>query len=138
MKRLDLRSLPPDVSYVLGDRQSAMLAKIDAGDHKATADYYDNDAIIHGIDTEPICGKSSILACWEDICCSQRAKFEFEPTTVDISAEGDLVFERGRYKTFRGDGSKEVVDHGEFAVVWKRTGDDWKIMADVVESAHVA
>jgi ketosteroid isomerase-like protein len=50
-------------------------------------------------------------------------------TTVEVQGCGDTAWEVGRY-TVPGEGGK-VLDTGDYVVIWKREGGEWKLHRDI-------
>jgi ketosteroid isomerase-like protein len=64
---------------------------------------------------------------WKSVFDSGIAAASLE--TADVEADGSLAYETGRYEMKLKDG--KVADRGKYVVVWKRTGNEWRIHRDI-------
>jgi len=78
-----------------------------------------------------VSGQPAISAFWQGAMDMgiKTAKLE----TVELEAQGDAVFEVGKY-TLGGEGGSQI-DSGKFIVVWKKEGGKWKLHRDIWNSS---
>ena len=55
-------------------------------------------------------------------------------TTLELSVEGQVAIEVGRYEHF--DAESREIDTGKFLVVWRRSGDNWLIDKDSLSTSR--
>ena len=61
---------------------------------------------------------------------------ELRLSTNEIDLQGDTAIEVGTYELM-ADGGVQA-DHGKFLVVWKKTGGEWQLHRDIINTSMPA
>ena len=122
---------PDDGKQQIMNNDEAWLKAVAAKDAKAIAAFYaDNGAILApGIAK----GRDAVEAAWKGFLGMKDFSLTFSPSLVDVAHSGDLAYEIGTYKLGYAT-DKPVHDKGKYVVVWKKSGEDWKVTADIFNS----
>jgi uncharacterized protein (TIGR02246 family) len=111
----------------------AWLKTVATKDPKAIAEFYSEDGAILAPGMPIAKGRSAVEAAWKGLVGMKDFSLTFSPSLVDVAQSGDIAYEIGTYELgFTTD--KPVHDKGKYVVVWKKSGDDWKVMADIFNS----
>ena len=62
----------------------------------------------------------------------------FEPQRIDVSRSGDLAIDRGTYRLTGNPNGQQLDDSGKFIEVWRKTGGEWKVAANIFNSDRPA
>src|SRR5207244_9989113 len=97
----------------------------------ATAALYTDDAIVMAPNAEMMRGRQSIKA-WFDGLIQQMGDPQLTLSTIQVEELGDTANEIGAY-TLRAQpaGGEPVNDNGNYVVVWKREGGNWRLAVDI-------
>ena len=99
------------------------------GDADGVAALYTEDAIILPLEAPTVKGRAAIRDFWKPLVESGvKAKL----TTTEATRAGDFVHELGTYTLKHADGA--LIQEGKYIVIWKRSGDTWKIHRDIWNS----
>jgi uncharacterized protein (TIGR02246 family) len=109
---------------------SAAAAK---GDSAALAALYAADGQVMPAGSDPIRGTEAIQKFWQGAISSGIAGIGLK--TVEVFAQGSTATEVGQYEL--RDKAGKVMDHGKYIVIWRRDGDNWKLLRDMF-STNVA
>jgi Tfp pilus assembly protein PilF/ketosteroid isomerase-like protein len=90
-----------------------------AGDGAAIAALYADDAVIHPANEPPAQGREALDAYF---AASYGEPVDVTFTTVEIVVSGDLAYEVGA--------SASPAGAGKYLTLYRRVGDEWKIVAD--------
>ncbi len=102
-------------------------------DAQAFASFYADDAVLMPPNMEPAEGGDAIRNASAGLLADSSTTISFAPDQVHVADAGDIAWERGKWQAKGGDG--DVLDHGKFIVVWKKTADgSWKVAADIFNS----
>jgi ketosteroid isomerase-like protein len=109
------------------------------GDPVAVASQYEDDAIrwfppMTGITR----GREPVVGFWRAIMPVEIN--EFSLITEDVTLDGDMAAETGRYEidAITG-GGVEIKDAGSYVIVWRRQPDSsWKVWVDIAVSDQPA
>lgn len=102
-----------------------------AGDMEGVAGCYVEDAwfMVPGMDT--LKGRTAIAAGFGGLRESGVSGLEL--TTDEVFETGELAVEVGGYRLFAGE---TEVDRGRFLVTWKKSGDNWLLHRDMINSLN--
>jgi uncharacterized protein (TIGR02246 family) len=109
---------------------SAVAAK---GDGAGLAALYAKDGEVMPAGSEPIRGAEAIQKFWQGALSSGIAGVELK--TLEVFGHGATATEVGQYEL--RDKTGKALDHGKYIVVWRREGDQWKLLRDMF-STNVA
>ena len=109
---------------------SAAVAK---GDSAAVAALYAADGQVMPAGSDPIRGTEAIRKFWQGAITSGIADIGLK--TIEVFAQGSTATEVGQYEL--RDKAGKVLDHGKYIVIWRRDGDNWKLLRDMF-STNVA
>jgi len=62
-----------------------------------------------------------------------KGQFSSQAIAGDVSRFGDLGYTHGTYELT--DATKKVIEHGSYVRIWKKQGDVWRVVLDVI-NAH--
>jgi len=102
-----------------------------AGDGKAVAELYTEDAALLPPDAERVDGKAAIAEFWQGAIDSGLADADLE--SVEVVEAGDIAYEVGVVTlSAPGSNGERVPVIGKYIVVWER-GDDgaWRLHRDI-------
>lgn len=97
------------------------------GDAEAIADLYTDGAQLFPAHSDVISGRAGIAAFWKGAMEMGIASARLETSEVDDL--GGTAIEIGRYTLSAADG--RTLDTGKYVVVWKNSGDGWKLHLDI-------
>jgi ketosteroid isomerase-like protein len=105
------------------------------GDAAAAARAFTSDAklILSGVD-RALAGREAIEAFWRRAMGGGVRQLVLE--SHELEGEGDLRFESGEYRALNRDG--QAMSRGQYLIVWKREGSEWKIHRDITSAAAQA
>jgi uncharacterized protein (TIGR02246 family) len=100
------------------------------GDAKAVAEFYAEDAIAFPPGGDMVKGRQAIQQMWQATMDSGVKSLSF--TVVDVGSSGDLAHETGTaLLNIHAQGKDPTTASIKYVVVWKRQGDDWKLLRDI-------
>ena len=102
-----------------------------AGDGKAVAELYTEDAVLLPPDAERVDGKAAIAEFWQGAIDSGLADADLEP--VEVVEVGNLAYEIGVVTlSAPGSDSERVAVSGKYIVIWQRADDGvWRLHRDI-------
>ncbi|MUP46246.1 nuclear transport factor 2 family protein [Gramella sp. BOM4] len=108
----------------------AMQEAMENGDAEKFGSFFAEDAMFKPSGYEVIKGRQGIVSAHKPMAGSGM---KLEIKTDEILDFGDYAHEMGSYKVYSPDG--QVVDHGSYSTLWKKTDNGWMIYRDVVSTA---
>jgi ketosteroid isomerase-like protein len=108
------------------DREFASVAS-SQGFAKTFLTYATNDVRLFRDDSNPFVGKEASARA----LTSGKGLVTCQPTNGDVSLSGDLGYTYGTYDTLSDDGTKKLIEHGNYLRIWKQQEGQWKIVLDV-------
>ncbi|PTM97590.1 uncharacterized protein (TIGR02246 family) [Mycoplana dimorpha] len=115
------------------NNDEAWLNAVAANDPKAIAAFYAEDGAILAPGMPIAKGRDAVEAAWKGFVGMKDFSLTFSPSLVDVAQSGDLAYEIGTYELGYST-DKPVHDRGKYVVVWKKSDEDWKVMADIFNS----
>jgi len=116
------------------ERSREWLAADSARNVDLAVSMYAENAVEYPANTPAIFGKEAIRTWYRSWLPDTTASLRFATEVVEVSASGDLAYERGTYR-FTTVGPKGTTeDVGKYATVWRRTGDTWEVVLDMANS----
>jgi uncharacterized protein (TIGR02246 family) len=103
---------------------SAAAAK---GNGAGLAALYAADGQVLPAGSDVIRGRDAIQKFWQGALDSGIAGVGLK--TLEVFARGATATEVGQYEL--RDNAGKVLDHGKYIVIWRREGDDWKLLRDM-------
>ncbi len=103
---------------------SAAAAK---GDGAGLAALYAADGQVLPAGSDVIRGRDAIQKFWQGALDSGIAGVGLK--TLEVFAHGATATEVGQYELRNNAG--KVLDHGKYIVIWRREGDNWKLLRDM-------
>jgi uncharacterized protein (TIGR02246 family) len=123
-------SMDADTAIRAGSQ--AWAAAWNAGDAKALAALYTEDAIVMAPGGEPAQGRTAIMEAFQ-AAIEEAAGAQNKTMTKEVMAMGDWAIELGGFVTDAASGSH--LDHGPFIAVWKKVDGKWLIHRDIWNSS---
>jgi uncharacterized protein (TIGR02246 family) len=113
----------------------AFMDATERGDAPAVARLFTSDAqlIVSGVD-QAIVGRQAIEEFWRSMSPEVGWKLVLDPHHLE--GEGNLRIETGQYSATGLDGKQ--LSRGQYLMVWKREGREWKIHRDIAAAAPQA
>jgi uncharacterized protein (TIGR02246 family) len=114
----------------------AFMDATERGDAPTVARLFTSDAqlIVSGVD-QAIVGREAIEEFWRSMATNGIRKLVLDATSLE--GEGNLRVETGKYSALGMDGGQ--LSRGQYLMVWKREGREWKIHRDIGSAApHAA
>jgi uncharacterized protein (TIGR02246 family) len=110
------------------------VAAVAKKDPKAIAKFYAADGAILAPGAPIAQGRDAIEKAWAGFVGLKDFSLTFDPTKISVAKAGDMAYEVGVYmlsfKTDKG----PVQEKGKYVVVWKKSGNTWKVAADIFNS----
>jgi uncharacterized protein (TIGR02246 family) len=79
-------------------------------------------------------GREAIAQVWQKVLGLPEVALRFGPTLIDVASSGDMAYEIGTYTlSFSGEAGR-VEDRGKYVVAWKKSGEGWQAVADILNS----
>lgn len=121
-----------------GDAPAAVRSAIEASNKKYAeavakrdaamiASVYTEDALSFNPNEEPSKGRQAIQRDWQKLLDGGIGAVAFN--TTEVESAGHLAYEVGTYEVKNKGG--EVVQRGNYCVVWKRVGGQWLLHRDI-------
>ena len=120
-----------DAKAAIDEAAIAWETAFNAGDGKALAELYTEDAALFPPGAERVDGKAAIVEFWQGAIDSGLADADLEP--VEVVEAGDLAYEVGAVTlSAPGSDGERVPVSGKYIVVWQ-LGDDgaWRLHRDI-------
>jgi uncharacterized protein (TIGR02246 family) len=100
-----------------------------AKDAAAIASLFTEDGAIYRENEEPMVGPAAIQAHMaKEYAAAPQASSSWSTDRVDIATSGDLAVERGAWTAT---GTPDGDDHGWFVTLYRKVGEEWKVVADM-------
>lgn len=125
------QALAQSAEEAIRNNLDAWEAAFDAGDGKALADLYTEDAVLLPPGAERVEGRGKIAEFWQGAIDSGLEDPDLE--AVEVVESGDLAYEVGRLSiTAPGEDGEPTPVSGKYVVIWQR-GDDgtWRLHRDI-------
>jgi ketosteroid isomerase-like protein len=104
-------------------------ASADQGAREAFLFYAAKDVRLFRNDHFPFVGKMAAA----DALAPMTAEWTWTPSFAGVSRSGDLGYSYGVYELREKNGAGTVSERGNYARVWKKVGDSWKLVVDVAD-----
>jgi len=120
-----------DAKAAIEEGAIAWETAFNAGDGKAVAELYTEDAALLPPGAERVDGKAAIAEFWQGAIDSGLADADLEP--VEVVEGGDLAYEVGLVTlSAPGADGERVAVRGKYIVVWQRADDGvWRLHRDI-------
>jgi uncharacterized protein (TIGR02246 family) len=124
-----------DVRAAIDAANAKMMADYAAGDAKALALAYTEDAVMLPPDATRVAGHAAIETLWKSWIDEGLKNLTLKTTEVDSG--GDLAYEVGEFTLqVPVEGGTPTTATGNYVVVWKRGDDDaWRLKVDTWNDA---
>lgn len=120
-------SAQKDLRAAIEAQNKRFVAAVAKADVAAIGGLYTDDAQALPPNGDVVKGRAAIQQMWKGVFDSGIAAASLD--TADVEADGSLAYETGRYEMKLKEG--KVADRGKYVVVWKRTGNEWRIHRDI-------
>jgi len=110
------------------------VAAVAAQDAAATANFYASDGAILPAGAPMAQGTEAVAAVWQSFFDLEGFALTFAPTTIEVSASGDMAYDVGTYALSFDTDQGQVQDSGKYVVVWTKADGAWKVAADIFNS----
>jgi uncharacterized protein (TIGR02246 family) len=98
--------------------------------------YYTDDGAVLLPNAPVITGKDNIRAALKPMLSDPNFAITFSSTKVDVAKSGDLAYAQGTYSMTMTDPKSHApaTDRGKYITVFKKQGDSWKAVEDMLSS----
>jgi uncharacterized protein (TIGR02246 family) len=98
--------------------------------------YYADDAVVLLPNAPAITGRDNIRAALKPMMSDPNFALTFSATKVDVAKSGDLAYTQGTYSMTVTDPKTKapVTDRGKYITIFKKQGDSWKTVQDMISS----
>jgi ketosteroid isomerase-like protein len=117
----------PDVRSAIEAANADFSAAVGKGDGAALGAMYTADAQVMPAASDIVRGTEAIQKFWQGAMNSGIAAIGLK--TVEVFAQGSTATEVGQYEL--RDKAGKVLDHGKYIVIWRREGNQWKLLRDM-------
>lgn len=101
-------------------------------DLEASLNFYADDAVVMEPGMPVFKGKQAIRKSLEDFFALKDYMIHWTPEAVEVAESGDLAYTLGIFEAKYTDSmGKPVSEHGKYATIWKKTGNEWKVVVDI-------
>jgi uncharacterized protein (TIGR02246 family) len=100
------------------------------GDAAAMAALYTSTAVIMPSHAPSVSGAEAVAAFWKSGLASAQPPLKL--TTTEVTTHGDTAHETGTWVMTAPDG--KVIEKGNYIVIWKKEGGEWKLHRDIWNS----
>ena len=114
------------------------LAAVGSREVDSIVAYYADDGALLAPGAPLAEGRDAVRAVWTTLVGLPGLALEWTPASVRVSGAGEMAYEIGTYRMSVDGPSGRVEDEGKYLVVWRRTGDGWKVGADAFNSSRAA
>jgi len=103
-------------------------------DAEALAAFYAPDGVLMNANAPAVVGRDAIREWFEAALQSPNLIYDFTPELIEVAASGDLAYDRGTYRLTMDSPQGRIEDEGKYVAVWKKIGNDWKVVVDIMNS----
>jgi uncharacterized protein (TIGR02246 family) len=107
---------------------------IKAKDVDGIARIYAADGVLMAPNVPIVSGHDELRKFWGAMVQIPGLSLTFEPQRIDVSNSGDLAIDRGTYRLTGRPNGQQLDDTGKFVEVWRKTGGEWKVAANIFNS----
>jgi len=105
-------------------------AAVEAKDVEGVLSFYAPNAVKMDPNAPALVGKEHFREAFEVWLPLPEVSNAFEPDVIEVSASGDMAWDRGTYQ-FRMETPEGVVeDVGKYLMVWEKIDGEWKVVAE--------
>jgi len=116
-------------SALLGVDREFSKASADQGAREAFLLFAAKDVRLFRHDHFPFVGRAGAA----DALAPITAEWTWKPAFAGVSMSGDLGYSYGIYELREKSGAGAVSERGNYARVWKKVNDEWKLVVDVAD-----
>jgi ketosteroid isomerase-like protein len=95
---------------------------------------YAADGVLMAPNVPIVSGHDDLRNFWRAMLQIPNLTLTFEPQRIDVSRSGDLAIDRGTYRLTGNPNGQQLDDSGKFIEVWRKTGGEWKVTANIFNS----
>jgi ketosteroid isomerase-like protein len=103
-------------------------------DAVALADGFATDGKFLGAHQPIAVGRAEITKAWSSLTALPNVSAHWGSHEVAVALSGEVAIELGTYSLAFDGPARRVEDIGKYIVVWRKEGDTWKIIADMINS----
>ncbi len=110
-------------------------AAVAARDTDAVVAFYADDARILAAGAPRADGRDAIRAMWVQFLSTPGLDLKLTSSDVMVAEAGDLAIDIGGYQmSMTGPKGKPAQDVGKYVTIFKKVGDQWKVVVDMFNS----
>lgn len=125
-RRADIQA---ETNALLAREREFSSASATRGARKAFDAYAAAEVRVFRNDKQPFVGKANAVAALP----ASSIVWTWEPSFADVSRSGDLGYSYGTYWLRSNDVSPKTLETGNYYRIWKKQGNAWKMVADLID-----
>lgn len=126
---------PAEHEAAVRARTAAYMAAAQARDLDRLQSFIAPGAVAAFPNAALVTGPAGFRQTWADVFSLPNMSISWAPTTVHVSATGDLATELGTFQMSFDGPRGRITDQGSYTTVWRNIGGEWMIAADQVTSS---
>jgi uncharacterized protein (TIGR02246 family) len=79
-------------------------------------------------------GRAEIAKAWSALMALPNVSAHWGSREVEVALSGEVAIELGTYSLAFDGPTRRIEDVGKYIVVWRKEGETWKIVADMINS----
>jgi ketosteroid isomerase-like protein/quercetin dioxygenase-like cupin family protein len=127
---------PVETETAIRARSAEQLSRVTARNTEAVVAGYAPDAVLALPNMAPVSGHEALRRAWGEFFAMPNSRLTWQTTAVDVASSGDLATEYGTFQVTFDTPGGPVTDRGSYVTVWRRIGNDWVIVRDIVTSSQ--
>jgi len=97
--------------------------------------FYSADARLLPPNAPELIGFEAVQTTWQSLLAIPQFSVSLECKHVEVAADRSMAFDAGTYQQSYQTPGGLFEDRGKYLVVWRREGNNWKIVADMFNSS---
>ena len=127
---------PVETETAIRARSAEMLRAVQARNTEVVVAAYGPDAVFMLPNQPAVSGHEGIRRSWTEFFALPNSRVTWQTTGVDVASSGELATEYGTYQVSFDSPGGPVTDRGTYVTVWRRSGNEWFIVRDIVTSSQ--
>ena len=127
---------PIETETAIRARSAEQLSRVTARNTDALVAVYAPEAVLLVPNMAPASGHEGIRRAWAEFFAMPNSRLTWQTTAVDVASSGDLATEYGTFQVNFDTPGGPVTDRGNYVTVWRRMGNDWVIVREIITSSQ--
>ena len=125
-------------SRAVRDLSARWLRAVATRDAERVASFYADDGAFLVPNVPLARGRDAVRAVWAQLLAAPNLELAWVPSSVEVARSGDVAWEMGSYRMGMDGPVGRIEDDGKYVVVWRKTGAEWHVAADIFNSSRPA